>query len=62
MLVHKCDKCKKEVIDSEKRISVIVGLWTSNVLLCDSCGKPVVSFLKKNKLVNSDKVKIRIKS
>ena len=60
MLIHKCDKCKKGINDSEKRVSVAVGFWTANVLLCDSCGKLILSFLKKNKLEDNKKVKIKL--
>lgn len=49
MHVTKCDKCKKEIKATEKKITAGIG-W--NVAeLCEKCGEPVVSFLKKSRLL-----------
>lgn len=49
MHVTKCDKCKKEITDRDRRITAGVG-W-STVELCEKCGGPIVAFLKKLKLL-----------
>lgn len=49
MHVTKCDKCKKEIEDRERRITAGIG-WNT-VELCEKCGGPVVLFLKKSKLL-----------
>jgi hypothetical protein len=53
MRVTKCDLCKKEIEDKEKRVSAGIG-W-GVVELCEKCGGPVVAFLKKHKLLGENK-------
>lgn len=59
MLIHKCDKCRKVIRDENKKVNVVIGFWGANVLLCDVCGKPITSFLKKNRLISEKKTKIK---
>lgn len=49
MHVTKCDKCKKEIEDRERRI--IAGIGWSTVELCEKCGAPIASFLENLKLL-----------
>jgi hypothetical protein len=51
-----CDICKKEIIDNE---SVSVGHPPTFVRfsLCPACGKPIVDFMKKKKLIEDKKKK-----
>ena len=49
MLVRKCDNCKKEIKHRDEK--VVVGLGWSEFSFCGRCGKPIVAFLKKRKLV-----------
>jgi hypothetical protein len=49
MLVKKCDKCKKEIkIGNDE---VVVGLGWPHYSFCTRCGKPIIAFLKKRKLL-----------
>ncbi len=52
MLVKKCDNCKKEIkkVDDE----LVVGLGWPNYSFCRRCGKPILAFLKKRRLLRSD--------
>lgn len=49
MLVYKCDSCKKSVKDKETAVSVTCGFFRS-CLLCKSCGKAILTILKKKGL------------
>lgn len=51
-LVFKCDLCRKEIKD----LVVTVGYGHSfgGYNLCGKCGKPVINFLKKKKLIKKD--------
>jgi len=49
MHVTKCDKCKKEITEREKKITAGIGWHAAE--LCEKCGKPVILFLKKHKLL-----------
>jgi NAD-dependent SIR2 family protein deacetylase len=49
MYVSKCDKCEKEIKD--KKITVDFDR-SIRVDLCEKCGEPVISFLKKSKLLD----------
>lgn len=58
MLVSKCDKCKKVV----KKDKVVAGFGIFNRFeFCEKCGKPIVLFLKQNKLLKK-KLKLGIES
>lgn len=54
MLVTKCDFCKKIVKDN----AMIAGVGFHRVELCEKCGKPVLNFLKKNKIIEEENRKI----
>ncbi len=54
MRILKCDFCKKVIKD--KPITAGLG-FLNNVELCEKCGKPVLNFLKKNKVVKIEKNK-----
>jgi hypothetical protein len=49
MLVHKCDNCKKEIKSRDKEI--IAGFAWPQFSFCGRCGKPIIAFLKKRKLL-----------
>ena len=51
MLVHKCDNCKKEIKGRDKEI--IAGFTWPQFSFCGRCGKPIIAFLKKRKLLPS---------
>ncbi len=51
MTIKKCDLCKKRIIG--KTVEASFG-YSSRAELCDKCGSPVLSFLKKNKLFKLD--------
>ena len=52
MNVHKCDICKKKVeMDSVK---AGVGYFADKEF-CLKCGKPILDFLRKNKLLKEEK-------
>jgi DNA-directed RNA polymerase subunit RPC12/RpoP len=53
MLVHKCDNCKKEIKKGEGE--VVAGLGWPNYSFCIRCGKPIIAFLKKSKLLHPAK-------
>lgn len=57
MLVFKCDLCKKEIKDRKKLIKV--GINFPEFCLCSACGKPVLDFLKKNKLLEKTDIIIK---
>ena len=53
MLVHKCDNCKKEIKGRDKEI--IAGFAWPQFSFCGRCGKPIIAFLKKRKLLQPAK-------
>ena len=53
MLVRKCDKCKKEIKQLNEAIVAEVGF--PEFSFCERCGKPIIAFLKKRKLLQSNK-------
>ncbi len=53
MLVRKCDKCKKEIKQLNEAIVAEVGF--PEFSFCERCGKPIIVFLKKRKLLQSNK-------
>ncbi len=59
MRAYKCDFCKK-VIQYDSMVSAGFG-YSKNVELCDKCGKPILDFLKKNKIIQIEKNKQIIK-
>ena len=54
MLVRKCDNCKKEIKRRDE--AVIVGLGWPEFSFCGPCGKPIIAFLKKRKLLQPAKM------
>jgi len=53
MLVHKCDICKREIKKGNNE--VVAGLGWPNYSFCGHCGKPIIVFLKKRKLLQPAK-------
>ena len=51
MLVRKCDNCKKEIKGRDKEI--IAGFTWPRFSFRGRCGKPIIAFLKKRKLLPS---------
>jgi len=51
MMIHRCDICKKKIDRDE---SVYVRVDWHNHEMCRICAKPVLTFLKKNKLVKKN--------
>lgn len=52
MIIEKCDICNKNIKD--KPIRIRWGFYKSSDL-CLDCGKPILEFLKKNKLIKEEK-------
>ncbi|MEI7709553.1 MAG: hypothetical protein WCI76_02460 [bacterium] len=52
MNVRKCDICKKNLPDEPVRAGV--GIFREKDF-CLKCGKPVLDFLKKHKLIREEK-------
>ena len=52
MNVRKCDICKKKLQDEP--IKAGVGLFAEKDF-CSKCGKPILDFLKKHKLLKEEK-------
>ncbi len=53
MLIHKYDICKKEIKKGEKEVTAGCGGWPQ-FSFCTKCGKSILAFLKKRKLLTSD--------
>ena len=49
MLIYKCDICKKEIKNRHEEI--VAGLQWPTYSFCSLCGKPIIAFLKKRKLL-----------
>jgi rRNA maturation endonuclease Nob1 len=49
MFVHKCDNCKKEI--KQLNEAVVAGIGFPEFSFCEHCGKPIIAFLKKGKLL-----------
>jgi hypothetical protein len=49
MLIRKCDICKKEIKGRHEEI--VAGIEWPTYSFCSGCGKPIVAFLKKRKLL-----------
>ncbi|MFA5770991.1 MAG: hypothetical protein WC894_05885 [Patescibacteria group bacterium] len=53
MNIQKCDICKKKI---EEKYPVRAGVgFFSDKDFCSKCGKPVLDFLKKHKLIKEEK-------
>lgn len=57
MEVTKCDLCKKVIKEHPIRASFVSYPDINRADLCAECGKPIVEFFKKNKLVKTSKNK-----
>jgi len=53
MLTYKCDLCGEEIEDKH----VMAGFGYDRKQLCSKCGKDILKFLKKNKLIKEEKNK-----
>jgi len=53
MLVHKCELRKKEIKKGNNE--VVAGIGWPNYSFCRRCGKPIIVFLKKRKLLQPAK-------
>ena len=49
MLVRKCDNCKKEI--KQLTEAIVAGIGFPKFSFCERCGKPIIAFLKKRKLL-----------
>jgi len=49
MLVRKCDVCAKEIEGWNKEI--VAGIDFATLSFCKECGKPIIDFLKEQKLL-----------
>jgi DNA-directed RNA polymerase subunit RPC12/RpoP len=59
MLIHKCDKCKKEIPSSSEAVNAGIG-W-ERFSFCSKCGAPIVELLKKFRLMKSPTPKASIR-
>ena len=57
MEVTKCDLCKKIIKEHPIRASFVSYPDINRADLCVECGKPIIEFFKKNKLVKTPKNK-----
>lgn len=52
MLIRKCDICKKVIKDSVLDLNFNSGKFSYHSWsFCPDCGKPIITFLNKNKLI-----------
>jgi RNA polymerase-binding transcription factor DksA len=49
MLIRKCDICKKEIKNRQEEI--VAGIEWPTYSFCSRCGKSIIAFLKKRKLL-----------
>jgi hypothetical protein len=49
MLIRKCDLCKKEI--KNRREEIVAGIEWPTYSFCSRCGKSIIAFLKKSKLL-----------
>ena len=54
MIQLKCDLCKKIIKDRDKAVSVGSSGIFYRKEFCQKCAKPIINFLKKNKLFKKD--------
>jgi len=52
MDIKKCDFCGKEIKDFKNYITVRFAF--KHTEMCQDCGKPVLNFLKKNKIIDKN--------
>ena len=51
MFIEKCDICKKVIKNRDDRINVRVTRPYVDVALCEKCNRPILTFLRRQKLV-----------
>jgi hypothetical protein len=56
MYIEKCDICHKEMSDENRIVRISYPNYFNHSDLCDTCGKPIVKFLMKNKLMEAEKL------
>ena len=54
MYLTKCDICSKKIEGNSVRAGVA---FLGSKDFCLACGKPIINFLKKHKLLKEDKIK-----
>jgi len=55
MLVQKCDLCKKELDRTADKIVWAGHEYVSQFSFCETCGQPVIRFLKRVGLILKEK-------
>jgi hypothetical protein len=50
--IKKCDFCRKEIKDFKNYVTVRFAF--KHTELCEKCGQPILKFLKKNKIVDTN--------
>jgi len=57
MDIKKCDFCEKEI---EHPVVAGTGFFSGvHVELCDECGKPILKFLQKHKIIDKNKKAVK---
>ncbi len=51
MLITKCDGCRKQIKNHDEK--VVAGRGWPQFSFCERCGKPILAFLKKRKLLQA---------
>ncbi len=57
MDIVKCDLCKKVIKEHPIRASFVDYPNINRADLCDKCGKPIVDFFERNKLLKNSRIK-----
>ncbi len=57
MIITKCDLCRKKI--KKEPITAGIGFFPK-IELCEKCGAPILKFLKKYKIIKSEKAKINL--
>ena len=52
MTIHKCDICGKKIENENSAVGIGNRGFFAKFILCNGCGKPIVDFMMKNKLIN----------
>jgi NAD-dependent SIR2 family protein deacetylase len=56
MTVNKCDKCGKTI----KTEPICAGIGWHRIELCKTCGKEIIDYFVKNKLLKDELVKYKL--
>jgi hypothetical protein len=54
MLVYKCELCKKEIDRQEPFVTLGYKSSIGHQSFCAACGKPLLNFLKRHKLIEKE--------